>query len=55
VTDIPLTITEAAEGLRAKRYSSVELTSAFLKRAEEIHQPAWVIGTAKKGKGIELG
>jgi selenide,water dikinase len=28
--------------------------SAFLKRAEEIRQPAWVIGVAKKGKGIEL-
>ena len=29
--------------------------SAFLKRAEEIRQPVWVIGTAKNGKGIELG
>jgi selenide,water dikinase len=29
--------------------------SAFLKRAEEIRQPAWVIGAAKNGKGIELG
>ena len=28
--------------------------SAFLKRAEEIHQSAWVIGMAKNGKGIEL-
>ncbi len=28
--------------------------SSFLKRAEEIGQPAWVIGTAKDGKGIEL-
>lgn len=36
MTDIPLTITEAAEGLRAKRYSSVELTSAFLKRADAL-------------------
>ena len=31
-----------------------EKLSAFLKRADEVDQPAWVIGTAKNGKGIEL-
>ena len=36
MTDIPLTITEAAEGLRAKRYSAVELTQAMLARADAL-------------------
>lgn len=31
-----------------------EKLPAFLKRAEEIKQPAWVIGAVKSGKGIEL-
>lgn len=31
-----------------------EKLSAFLKRADEVDQPVWVIGTAKNGKGIEL-
>lgn len=32
-----------------------EKLSAFLKRAEEMRQPVWVIGEARSGAGIEIG
>jgi selenide, water dikinase len=28
--------------------------AAFLKRAEQLHQPAWVVGEAFKGEGLEI-